>query len=166
MAQQRHSHEAFTPHQHGADIISISSKKSEQHNVTEQHPAQLHLIKWLGLSEDSSAVAERILHDVTADTDDEHQGALKEALRSSVLYDYYDALLDIDPIMAILEQRARELAQSGEGMTSTRKATIALMEVRATELIESPEQDIPLQLSRLPLGDEDNWQQLIERLKG
>ena len=166
MALSRHNHEAFVPRSSDADIIPLHAQTGEQMNRTELSPAQFHLRKWLATDESASAIASIILNDISADTKDEQQRSLKNALRSSALYDYFDTLCDIDPVIRTLEQRARALAQSGEGMTPERKAILALMEVRATEVIEAPMQDIPLQLERLPLGDEEEWLKRVDQLKG
>lgn len=165
MAQPRCNHESFASHHTDADVIPIHSRAGKESIAAEQSPTRFHLMKWLKLSSNGTAVADIILNDVSADTDDEKQTALKAALKPSVLYDYYDALHEYDSIIPLLEQRARTLVKSSDGMTSERRALIALMEVRAAEIIESPEQDIPLQLTRLPLGDEKYWQQLIDELK-
>lgn len=152
-------------HQFDAEVISLRARESKGSTANEQSPVQFYIMKWLDLSNDGTAIADEILHDITTDNDDEKQTALKAAIASSVLYDYYDNLLETDLIIPLLEQRTRALVKTGQEMTSTRRALIALMEVRAAEIIVAPDQDIPLQLARLPLGDEDRWRQLIDQLK-
>lgn len=156
MVQPKHNPESFIPPPQDAEILPFMARH------TEQQPAQFHIEKWLSLGSGGDAVAEAILTDVEADTDDEIQTRLKAAVAASTLFDHYDEICDADYVTQLLVD---ELQSSlNEGGSLRRKALRALMEVRSTQLIISPAGDIVDQLERLPLGDEELWQTLIKSL--
>jgi hypothetical protein len=164
MGQPRHDAESFKPLDQDAAILPFKMRSSEASAEQEQDLVGFYLEHWLTIEGDAKAVAEAVITDIDATTEDERQMTLKTAVDKSPLYDHYDAIYEADSILNRLDTEIRSM--SGEGLTVSRKALLALLDVRAVELVESPDRDIEAQLARLPYGDEDKWGHLIDRILG
>lgn len=164
MAQRKHNPEAFSPPSKHAEIIPFRARSGEALEITEQNAAQFYVEKWVTSDQVGQTLAETILADTdtVGEADDEIHARLKEAMRTSPLYDHYDRIHGADTIIGSISSRF--LSNVGEGLTPVRKAHLALMDVRATEIIQSPDQDIEEQLAKLPMGDEERWVELLKRL--
>ena len=115
-------------------------------------------------------LAERPIVDViladTLESDgaDARQELLQQAIDKSPSLDYYDEIRDADPVTLLLESLLRSTQGEGRSLELERKALLKLMNMRASQVVDEREQELDLQLARLPLGDEAHWITLAERL--
>jgi len=164
MTQQRHNPGDFTPPHRGADIIPFRANNGEALDPPGPNPVLVHLKRW-GAIEQTDVLSETIVADTdpTDHSGSEEQERLKEALRDTLHHDdYYEDIRAVDPILRGLESRVSD--SSGEGMTTERKALLALMDVRILDVMKGPDGDLAAQLAKLPLGDEEQWIELMKRL--
>lgn len=165
MAQPKPNSESFPPPDRHADIIPFRGRGGEAMEPTEQQPARFYVEKWLSSGQRDQALATTILveADTVGEADDEMHARLKAALRDSALYDHFDTICRTDEVVRSLKSRFHN-SDASEGLTPVRKALLVLMDVRTTEVIKFPDQDITDQLAGLPLGNEERWIKLLRRL--
>lgn len=154
MTHPRHNHgsDRYQPPSRDADVIPFRNREDIGH--PEQALVQSYVQKWLEPDDRGEALALAILDDT--------DGALKEALQSSVLYDKYDELEEADGVIQLLVKEV--IAIKGKDLPILRKAFMALLEARAVEITPDADHDIAAQLAKLPEGNEETWRKLIERV--
>lgn len=166
MTQPQHN-ESLGPPNRDAEILQFKVREGEAIDPRDLSPAEcvsFYLHKWNHPSFQNRPIAPVVNADTPVSIeDDEWQARLDEIVRDSPFLDYYDELLEDDPVTLLLDSTVRSTKEDGS-MTEERKALRKLMEIRAAEVIEDTKVDIRSQLARIPLGTEELWVPLIKRL--
>lgn len=167
-AQPRHKAEHAPPPSGEADIIPFRSRSGEEIDPNKLSPAECvsyFIHKWHDPSQDNRPIADVINSDAgKADDSDAWQQRLQRAVHESPLFDYYDEFIEADRVTRRLDSVMRSTQPAKGAMTAERTAMGTLMYMRASEILEHPEENLEPQLERLPLGDEDMWEKLAQRL--
>lgn len=145
-----------------ADILPFKARGAEGIDPKELSPAEcvsVYLHKWTSLEFANAPIAEVIHADTPiGGVSDALQERLQQVIRDSPLFDLYEEIRGADSTLLLLESKVR----SSDG--PEQKALLKLMDLRAAEVIEHPDDDLESQLAKIPLGDEDLWRTLVERL--
>lgn len=158
------------PEGRDADILPFKRREGETLDpnvLTVDGCVAFFIHKWNDPTFDQGPRATLINEDCTSlDDSDERQDYLQETIENSPVFDHYDALIDTDPIAKLLDTRLRESLPSlkGEEVSPERRAAFSLLYLRGAQVITDTDQPIEPQLTRLPLGDEDLWETLVDQL--
>ena len=167
-AQPKHNADQTPPPSGEADIILFRARSGEEIDPNKLSPAECvsyFIHKWHHPSRDNRPIADVINTDTTKDDgSDAWQQRVQRAVHESPLFDHYDELIEADPVTRLLDSVMRSTQPAKGAMTAERTAMGTLMYMRASEVLERPEENLGLQLERLPLGDERMWEELAHRL--
>ena len=167
MAQPQPNSDSHTPPGKNAEILPFKARSGEEEadpeELTLAECVSLYIHKWNHPGLASRPIVDAIITDTINNNEtDAWQERLQQAIDKSPLYDHYDDIRDSDPVTLLLESLMR--STQNNSLELERKAIRKLMDMRATQIVEQPDQDLKPQLARLPLGDEELWLTVAERL--
>lgn len=169
MTQPQPNQNVNGPPHKGADILAFKIPRgAEELDPTEFTLAEcvsFFVYKWSHPGYTSRPIADVINENVVAGSSgDAWQKRLGEAIDRSPLFDHYDEILEADPVTRLIDTLLRSTISDDQKMAIERKAMRSLLSMRGAEVAANPSHDIATSLEQLPIGDEEVWQRLLERL--